>query len=363
MWPNSSSSHNWIHHWPSEKTRRESCLSYRWSTCSKLYLACQNLTSDSLGVSVLPQVPSIPKKIRYDGEIRWRDGLRPQVHDQLQRFLLLLLLNRRSHRQPVYFVHEDIEDAFGSVNQQKLVEILRWHKSQLPPEMGLRIKLRILCGVSPTGRRSKNFNLIPHLLQSPEDWAQRLEPGTVVFDITFGRSNLLNLKTDQLIELAVRSVLEVQVTALGTGKNCHYRLQRGIPQGSRLSSALCYIYYSHMVKCHLSRFLNDEDLLVRVVDDFLYLTTHGSRALDFYKRIHKGFPDYNAYVNDTKTKTNVCIELSRTITEDDERASANWVAYLASIFRVAIQLSHYGEQGRLRSLQRIRYDSFKFTFN
>ena len=224
-------------------------------------------------------------------------------------------LNRRSHRKPIYFVHADIEDAFGSINQQKLVEILEWHKNQLPPA----IALRTLCTVSPTGRRSKNFNLIPHLLLSPEDWVRRLEPGTVVFDVTFDRSSLLNLKIDPLMGLAVRSVLEVQVSALGSSQKCHYRLERGIPQGSKLSSPLCHIYYGHMVKYRLSRFLNDEDFLVRVVDDFLYLTTCGPRALDFYTRIHQGFPDYNAYVNDTKTRTNVDIEVSKTIIENEER--------------------------------------------
>ena len=178
--------------------------------------------------------------------------------------------------------------------------------------------LRTFSTVSPTGRRSKSFNIIPHLLESPEDWVMRLQPGTVVFDITYGRVNFLNLQTDKLIDLAIKSVSEVQVTALGTGKNCHYRLIRGIPQGSKLSSALCHIYYGHMVQHHLSRFLNETDLLIRVVDDFLYMTTCGKRALDFHSRIHQGFDDYNAYVNITKTKTNLDIGASLAVTENGE---------------------------------------------
>ena len=198
-------------------------------------------------------------------------------------------------KDPIYFVHADIEDAYGSILHTKMVNILLRHREQLPREL----EVRNFSTVSPDGRRSKTFPVIPHFQKTePEKWVQRLNPGTVVFDVG-GRGSL---DTHKLIEFAVRSVREVDIAH---GKK-NYRLSRGIPQGSPLSSALCHIYYGQMLREHLSEFVNHpEDLLIRVVDDILYLTTCGERALAFHKRIHEFFTTYNARVNISKSATNL----------------------------------------------------------
>ena len=199
--------------------------------------------------------------------------------------------NRRND-DPVYFVHADIEDAFGSILHDKMTDILREHRRKLPS----KLQVRNFSTVSPDGRRSKSFTVIPHFQKTnPEEWVQHLKPGTVVFDVG-GRSSL---DTHKLFEFAARSVREVDVVH-GT-KN--YRLLRGIPQGSPLSSALCHIYYGQMVRDLLSN--NPDDLLIRVVDDFLYLTTCGERALAFHRRMHEGFIPYNGHVNISKSRTNL----------------------------------------------------------
>ena len=205
---------------------------------------------------------------------------------------------KRGFKDPVYFVHADIEDAFGSIRHDKMVDILRYQRGKLPREL----QVRKFTTVSPDGRRSKSFPVIPHFHKTdPDEWVQRLKPGTVVFDVGVRSAEVLD--THSLIEFAMRSVREVNVVH---DNKTHYRLSRGIPQGSPLSSALCHIYYGQMVREHLSTFLNHpDDLLIRVVDDFLYLTTCGERARDFHKRIHQGFIPYNAYVNIDKSATNL----------------------------------------------------------
>lgn len=52
----------------------------------------------------------------------------------------------------------------------------------------------------------------------------------------------------------------------------------GQPQGGRLSAALCDIYYSDLDRTHLREFQNDGDLLIRVVDDYLFVTADLNRA-------------------------------------------------------------------------------------
>lgn len=126
-------------------------------------------------------------------------------------------------------------------------------------------------------------------------------PGGVVFDLALP---LEVIDTAEVVEFAIQSIRRIFVD----NNDKRYVLRRGIPQGSKLSSALCHIYYGHMVKEHLTDWLaQPEDLLIRVVDDFLYLTPDGARARRFYQRIHQGFPDYRAYINMSKTTTNVDI--------------------------------------------------------
>jgi len=199
----------------------------------------------------------------------------------------------RRRASPVYFVHADVQDAYGSIVHTKLVDILVSYRSILPAEMNART----LTYVSADGRRSKNFRMIPFLNDQLE-WVKRLPLNSIVLDV--GRKEMFD--TQKLLKLAIRSIQEVHVTHLKE----HYHLQRGIPQGSRLSSSLCHIYYGHMVREHLNEFLSHpDDLLLRVVDDFLYLTPSYQRGRTFYDRIHQGFPSYNAHANTAKSSTNL----------------------------------------------------------
>jgi hypothetical protein len=55
-------------------------------------------------------------------------------------------------------------------------------------------------------------------------------------------------------------------------------MTRGQPQGARLSALLCDIYYSDLDRTHLREFQNDEDVLIRAVDDYLFVTADLIRA-------------------------------------------------------------------------------------
>lgn len=228
------------------------------------------------------------------------EGMDAKSTHSLHRKWVHFLKRQNGTRAPVYFVHADVEDAFGSIDHEKMVDILRWYREQLPR----LLNVQTLCHVNPDGHRSKSFQIIPYFHRTdPDEWVQRLSPGAVVFNLGM-RSE--NFDTTKQLEFAIQSIREVHVVH---NTKTNYRLKRGIPQGSRLSSALCHIYYGHMVREHLSEFLNHpDDLLIRVVDDFLYLTPSSQRAKRFHQRIHEGFPDYNAYVNIAKSATNLDLE-------------------------------------------------------
>lgn len=85
-----------------------------------------------------------------------------------------------------------------------------------------------------------------------------------------------------------------------------YKQDVGIPQGSVLSTLLCNIVYSHLEK-EIFRDINGPlapHLLVRFVDDFLFISPSRSIAERFLTRMAQGFPEYGAQIHKEKTVTN-----------------------------------------------------------
>lgn len=76
----------------------------------------------------------------------------------------------------------------------------------------------------------------------------------------------------------------------------------GIPQGYVLSSLLCNMYYAKLEREHLE--VKEEDLLMRQIDDFLFVSPSPERTLRFYNILKQGFPKYNCFINKEKLVTN-----------------------------------------------------------
>lgn len=108
----------------------------------------------------------------------------------------------------------------------------------------------------------------------------------------------------------------------------------GIPQGSVLSSLLCSFYYGHMERNVIFPFLEKangdllgkhdtlgasasggnhkkeifacgcEYLLLRFIDDFLFISTSKKQASMFFSRLERGVRDYNCFMNEEKFGVN-----------------------------------------------------------
>ncbi|XP_071797904.1 telomerase reverse transcriptase-like [Asterias amurensis] len=83
----------------------------------------------------------------------------------------------------------------------------------------------------------------------------------------------------------------------------HFLKKKGIPQGSIISSFLCNYFYAAMEKEHLPYYGKDE-LLMRLLDDFLFVTPHLENAQRFLTLLLNGLPSYGCHTNTAKTLTN-----------------------------------------------------------
>uniref|UniRef100_A0A0E0MLK6 Telomerase reverse transcriptase n=1 Tax=Oryza punctata TaxID=4537 RepID=A0A0E0MLK6_ORYPU len=98
----------------------------------------------------------------------------------------------------------------------------------------------------------------------------------------------------------------------------YYLQQVGIAQGSKLSPNLCSLYYGHLENSVVSKFLHDsklnageavsepEYLLMRFIDDFIFISFSMEHAQKFLNRMGRGFVFYNCYMNDSKYGFNFC---------------------------------------------------------
>ena len=83
-----------------------------------------------------------------------------------------------------------------------------------------------------------------------------------------------------------------------------YRQKEGIPQGSVVSSLLCNYFYADLERKHLGFLKPNESLLLRLIDDFLLVTTNRTHAKMFLQVMHNGIPEYGVQVNPDKTLAN-----------------------------------------------------------
>ena len=105
---------------------------------------------------------------------------------------------------------------------------------------------------------------------------------------------------DRLLALLAE---HVQNNVIKIGKK-FYRQEAGIPQGSVLSNLLCNFVYARLEKERLDFLQRDESMLLRLVDDFLLITTNEGHAKKFLQIMHAGIEDFGVQVNPTKSIVN-----------------------------------------------------------
>jgi telomerase reverse transcriptase len=93
-----------------------------------------------------------------------------------------------------------------------------------------------------------------------------------------------------------------------------YRQKTGIPQGSVLSSILCNFFYAELERDVLDFALGDDCLLLRLLDDFLLISTKEEHAQRFVRVMHRGHPEYGVVVKPAKSLANFDV-----ITDDGRR--------------------------------------------
>ncbi len=203
-----------------------------------------------------------------------------------------------------YVASVDIEGCFDSIPQDKIFGLIRRilrerdytvrkYCTSTFTRRAQRVRIDYKRNVTPAGTMT-------HFGDVARAMATTKCKNVVLADLAsfshHNRNDLKELLKSHLTENLVRM-----------GKNV-YRQKHGIPQGSILSTLLCNYFYgdleNRVILPKLCRDDHPEPLLMRRVDDFLLVTSERYIAVEFLRIMHTGFPDYNCYVNTSKSKVN-----------------------------------------------------------
>nr|CAD1837124.1 unnamed protein product [Ananas comosus var. bracteatus] len=148
----------------------------------------------------------------------------------------------------------------------------------------------------------------------------------------------------------------LKCNALQLGRD-FYIQKLGIPQGSVLSSLLCSFYYGELERSIIMPYLEKtckqsdgstsmpNHLLLRLIDDFLFISTSKNLATSFFDRLRGGVSDYNCFMNDKKYGLNFDVEhsdriLNRVYTGDDSISFVPWSGLLINCRTLEIQADY-----------------------
>lgn len=206
------------------------------------------------------------------------------------------------NRPRLYMVKLDIRACFDSIDQDQLIIILE--KVIQESEYSITRYTTLASSRNTVMRRFlKEARAADEFAQFPEI-AFRL--ADVLRRAVFVDQVRPSTESRQAVLAMLKEHIKDNIVRIGRS---YYRQTVGIPQGSILSTLLCNFFYGYMEKEELKFCSEPNSLLMRLVDDFLFITTDRAAAERFLRKMHAGHPEYGCFVSMNKTLINFDLTL------------------------------------------------------
>lgn len=237
-----------------------------------------------------------------------------ELYPKLKTFRDQLQLGK-SRRKPFYFVKADVQSCFDTIPQRPIVRLME----NIATEDEYRIARYAEIKSSKTHSYSSEMDHRPKAARKFIATARAttdFETFDQFVDRRLARGKKSTVFVDNVVQTSQRKdalldLLEdhVERNIVKIGKK-FFRQKAGIPQGSVLSTLLCSYFYAELEKEHLGFLSDDESILLRLIDDFLLITTNHNHAKRFLQVMHGGLEDYGVKVNPAKSLVNFKIILN-----------------------------------------------------
>ncbi|KAJ5683012.1 hypothetical protein N7462_006177 [Penicillium macrosclerotiorum] len=200
----------------------------------------------------------------------------------------------------LYFVKLDIQACFDTIPQAKLLSLIEKVISEeayhFVKSVGINPPLH---GRKPQHKwmsRAAPLNKQQHLRDIAAVGAMGRKANMVYIDT-------IKQTAPKKTELLGLLKEHVEQNLVMIGKE-YFQQRNGIPQGSVLSNLLCNFFYAELERETLHFLQPADSLLLRLVDDFLLITTDVAQATQFLQIMLRGQPAYGVSVNPAKSMVN-----------------------------------------------------------
>ena len=210
---------------------------------------------------------------------------------------------------PLYFAKADAKSCFDTIPQRQLIKLIEGIVSEDEYRIARHAEIKAsnsfhcqglgeaiskpVRKFKATARSASNFDQFDEVVESSLASGKK---NTVFVDRIVQQPQKAEELLDLLEEHVERNVIKI-------GKK-FFRQISGIPQGSILSSLLCNYFYAALETEVFTFVKPSESISLRLIDDFLLITTNKDHAIRFLQIMHDGVEKYGVSVNPAKTLAN-----------------------------------------------------------
>lgn len=258
-----------------------------------------------LGASINTQLGPLFSVLKYERSQHIRDFGSAlfsvgDIHEKLAGFK-----NGLASASPVYFAKVDIKSCFDSIPQQRLLEVVATLLEQTDYRTTKHAEFKARPGEAAGSLGQPQRRFIGSA-RPADDEAVFTEMAAAALaskkrEVVFAETGNQRLWSRNYLFKQLKR--HVQETMVKVGKK-HMIQKDGIPQGSILSSLLCNHFYGTFESQELGFLRAESCLLLRLIDDFLLLTTDQNLARKFLDVMGNESNRYGIQVNAEKSLAN-----------------------------------------------------------
>ncbi|KAM9824207.1 telomerase reverse transcriptase [Neosynchiropus ocellatus] len=208
--------------------------------------------------------------------------------------------------EPLYFVKVDVSGAYNSLPHEKLHEVIGQVLASVEDkDFCIRTFVKIWADSHEGIRRSfvRQANTIDEIAGAPamKSFVRSLQSSKAAHHAILVEQHFCS---DHCVKEQLEFFTQMLTGNIIQYRKRMYRRRQGIPQGSPVSSLLCCLCYGHMENTLFKDFPKDKVCFMRLIDDFLLITTEKWRAKSFLMTLLAGVPEYGLVANLQKVVAN-----------------------------------------------------------
>ena len=217
-----------------------------------------------------------------------------------------------------YFAKADAKSCFDTIPQRDMVKLITQIASEDDYRIARHAEIKPLKihghGFPPNSMDSKPARRFISTASSATDFQSFNDfisagLGTGKKNTVFVHSIVQSLQRKKETLDLLQDHIERNIIKIGKR---FFRQKSGIPQGSVLSSLLCNYFYAELERECLGFLEGHQSILLRLIDDFLLITTNKDHARRFLQVMHNGVEKYGVEVNPAKSLANFDVMVNGT---------------------------------------------------